>query len=183
MSREDNVQVFDDTMYLCEKEEVLKQAIWASIAAQKFYREGEYIPGEIVHRNEPAKVIVSKKRSFEAASAYPGKKVMVHNFASASNPGGGVIHGASAQEEALCRCSTLYPCLITQEMWDEFYMPHRLQMDPLHNDDCIYTPNVVVIKTDTSEPKLMKAKDWYQVEDPNTGAVGFMHKQFLTKAN
>ena len=56
----------------------------------------------------PAKVIVSKKRSLEAASAYKDLNVCVHNFASASNPGGGVTRGANAQEECLCRCSSLF---------------------------------------------------------------------------
>ncbi len=88
------------------------------------------------------------KKSYEAAAAYKGQKVCVHNFASASNPGGGVERGASAQEECLCRCSGLYFCLTAQEMWDGFYKPHRNAGDPIHNDDIIYTPNVTVFKTD-----------------------------------
>lgn len=34
---------------------------------------------------------------------------------------------------------------------------------PVHKDDCIYTPGVVVIRTDTAVPELMKEKDWYEV--------------------
>ena len=89
---------------------------------------------------------------------------MVHNFASATNPGGGVVKGSSAQEECLCRCSTLYFCLSTKEMMDGFYNPHRAAKDPIHNDDIIYTPGVIVFKTDTSEPMLMSEKDWYSVD-------------------
>ena len=87
----------------------------------------------------------------------------VHNFASASNPGGGVTRGANAQEECLCRCSSLYFCLNTSEMWSGFYQPHRYAQNPLHNDDIIYTPNVTVFKTDTADPKLMAERDWYEV--------------------
>ena len=44
------------------------------------------------------------------------------NFASARNAGGGFINGAKAQEEDLCRCSGLYPCLVSQH---EYYAANR----------------------------------------------------------
>ena len=113
---------------------------------------------------EAAKVIVSKKRSYEAAENYKGCKVAVHNFASASNPGGGVVRGASAQEECLCRCSDLYFCLNIREMWDGVYQPHRDARDLIHNDDIIHTPAVTVFKTDTADPVLMPESDWYDVD-------------------
>ena len=42
-------------------------------------------------------------------------------------------------------------------------MPHRRAQDPVHNDDCIYTPEVIVMKSDTSSPELMRPDDWYSV--------------------
>ena len=48
-------------------------------------------------------------------------------------------------------------------MWNKFYGPNRRQQNPLHKDDCIYTPGVLVFKSDTSYPKLLPEKNWYSV--------------------
>lgn len=164
MGREDNVKVFRDTENLCKNNMKIKDSIKNSVMHQKLILEKDTIakPEKNVY-SEPTQIIVSKKRSFEAGSAYRDYNVCVHNFASASNPGGGVVNGANAQEECLCRCSSLYFCLNTQEMWDGFYKPHRMAHDPIHNDDIIYTPDVVVFKIDTATPRLMEEEDWYEV--------------------
>lgn len=165
MGREENKIIFEHTEKLCKTNETLMESIQNSIANQKMIPESEELSsGSLKIYDTPAKVVVSKKRSFEAASAYQGKKVLVLNFASATNPGGGVERGASAQEECLCRCSGLFFCLKTEEMHEKFYKPHRDAHDPIHNDDIIYTPKVTVFKTDTAEPKLMEEKDWYEVD-------------------
>jgi uncharacterized protein (TIGR02452 family) len=61
------------------------------------------------------------------------------NFASARNPGGGFINGAKAQEEDIARCSGLYPCLLTQPM---YYETNRSQSSLLYTDHLIYSPKV-----------------------------------------
>lgn len=165
--RAKNVEVFEDTIKLIQENSRLQKAVQTSINSQRFYLQKEdYNFTENGKREKPAEIVVSKKRSFEAASAYAkeGKKVCVLNFASSVNPGGGVKHGASAQEECLCRCSTLYPCLTTKKLWDEFYMPHRALHNALYNDDCIYTPSVCVVKSDLSVPERMQESDWYNVD-------------------
>ncbi len=164
MAREDNQNIFKDTERQCRENPRLKSSIKASVAAQRLITEGAEMQRPSLSRfDKPMKVVVSKKRSYEAAQGYAGGSVAVHNFASASNPGGGVTSGASAQEECLCRCSTLYFCLNTPAMWGGFYTPHRNEHNPLHNDDIIYTPKVTVFKTDTSFPETMPEKDWYDV--------------------
>ncbi len=165
MGREENISVFLDTERLCKSNERLKRGIGNSTVLQELILESDEVPVQKKDLyDEPARVTVSKKRSFEAAEGYKGNKVSVHNFASASNPGGGVVKGSSAQEECLCRCSGLYFCLNTPEMWNGFYTPHRNQHDPLHNDDIIYTPGVTVFKSDTAVPKLVPEDKWYDVD-------------------
>lgn len=171
MAREENVLIFQDTERVVKSNARLSETIKKSTRNQKLILEQDEVCevlGDVDSKRnrykDKARVIVSKKRSFEAASAYSGKKVCVHNFASATTPGGGVLKGSSAQEECLCRCSTLYFNLNTPAMWDGFYSPHREVKNPVHNDDCIYTPGVVVIKSDTASPKLLSEKDWFSVD-------------------
>ena len=141
------------------------ESVKKATVSQKLILEGDLLdPQNKNLYEESAKVIVSKKRSLEAASGYKGQHVVVHNFASATNPGGGVVHGANAQEECLCRCSGLYFSLNSPAMWDGFYKPHRDAQDSIHNDDIIYTPGVTVFKTDTAIPQLMTESDWYDVD-------------------
>ena len=134
-----NIDIFEDTAKLCRTNVRLRKSIAQSRQTQKFTGESEDVP--CVHRNvfaDRARIVVSQKRTLEAAQAYAGSKVAVLNFASASNPGGGVATGAGAQEECICRCSTLYCCLTDQRMRKLFYEPHRRQKNSLHTDDCIY---------------------------------------------
>lgn len=165
MGRVENVTVFKDTERLCKTNPKISESVKKATASQKLILEGDTLADQKKDIYEdPAKVVVSKKRTYEAAAGYKGQHVTVHNFASASNPGGGVVNGASAQEECLCRCSGLYFNLNTRAMWDGFYQPHRDAHDPIHNDDIIYTPSVTVFKTDTAMPELMPESDWYDVD-------------------
>lgn len=165
MGRDENVTVFKDTERLCKTNPKLSESVKKATASQKLILEGDTLADQKKDIYEdPAKVVVSKKRTYEAAAGYKGQHVAVHNFASASNPGGGVVNGASAQEECLCRCSGLYFNLNTRAMWDGFYQPHRDAHDPIHNDDIIYTPGVTVFRTDTAMPELMPESDWYDVD-------------------
>lgn len=142
-SKEENIKIFNDTISKCVK--TLYESTDKCIAEQKFYIN-EPVPETADRFEEPAKVLVTKSSSFDAARKY--NNVAVLNFASATNPGGGVTRGSNAQEECLCRCSNLYLALACDEAMDKFYTPHREHLGPLHNDDIIYTPNVTIIKSD-----------------------------------
>lgn len=160
-----NAQIFSDTEQRYKTDSTLIQSIKESINSQVFIDENVLIAKSMKKGCKKAKIIVSGKRSLEAAEIYvkQGKKVCVLNFASATNPGGGVVNGSSAQEECICRCTTLYPCLNTQEMWNKFYLPHRRANNLLYNNDCIYTPNVSVFKSDINSPEPLAKEDWWKV--------------------
>ena len=79
---------------------------------------------------------IAARRLVEAESV---ADLVLLNFASARHPGGGFITGAKAQEEDLCRCSALYPCLMTQR---EYYDANRNDESTLYTDHLIYSPNV-----------------------------------------
>lgn len=87
MGREENVLIFQDTERLSKTNGKLNADLKASASGQKLILETDALekPNLNIY-DEPAKVIVSKKRTFEAAKAYRDNKVAVHNFASASNP-------------------------------------------------------------------------------------------------
>ena len=168
MSRFENIAVFEDTVSVCEKSSRLIESIKTSRKTQIFIGEGEPLSdaSKTPRFEKEAEIIISKKRTFEAAQDYAklGEKVAVLNFASSTNPGGGVVNGAGAQEECLCRISTLYFTLDTDENWTRFYNPHRKARTPLHNDDILYTKNITVFKSDTTSPKLLHEKEWYDVD-------------------
>lgn len=167
--RAERVKIFEDTMRLCVTDRSLVDAVTFSRQNQQIIVEGAEVPTASPVYDLPAKVWVSHKRSLEAAEQYRDQKVCVLNFASATNAGGGVTKGSNAQEEAICRCSTLYPCISDEKVTDRFHNKHRSalrsgQMTALYNDDCIYTPRVIVFKSDTDQPQLLSEEFWYEVD-------------------
>lgn len=161
--KEQLTEIFNETMILCCEDRELQAMITHSVNRQKVILEGDEVVCPEKKFEKPAKIIVSQKRTLEAAKAYADNKVCVHNFASFKHPGGGVERGAVAQEESICRISTLFSCLTAPNAIKMFYQPHRKMNHPLGNDDCIYTPSVTVIKTDTACPEELYRHDWYEV--------------------
>ena len=160
-----NAEIFRDTEHRYKSASELIAIVQESTQNQVFIPEKSVVNFTEQPKTDKAKIVVSGKRSLEAAEEYAkqGKKVCVLNFASSTNPGGGVVNGSSAQEECICRCTTLYPCLNNNDLWTSFYAPHRKAANPLYNNDCIYTPDVCVFKSDTNFPEPLPKDEWWKV--------------------
>ena len=172
-TREDLMRVFEDTEQWYRENAELKASIQASIQGTEFYAEGD-TPSVPDVRYEKTTISVNKYRSLETAMFYRRKftnaRIGIHNFASATNPGGGVRKGSRAQEEALCRCTTLLPVLETGENRKRFYQFHRNRRDSVYTAACLYTPDILAIKTDSEIPSRLKRDNW-QVFDVLTMAA------------
>lgn len=86
--------------------------------------------------------------------------VLVLNFANPFTPGGGVANGARAQEEELCRRSTLYASL-TSDAARAFYMDNKVKGGSVFTHGALLSPCVDVFR-DT---------DGSLMEEPFTVAV------------
>lgn len=85
--------------------------------------------------------------SFQAAKELYSQNsdILVLNFANPVHPGGGVYLGAIAQEEDLCRKSTLLKSLESENA-KAYYDFHRKLNSPLSSDYMILSPKVEVFR-------------------------------------
>lgn len=177
--RQKLVEAFKDTQRLYRQNILLSKAIQDAKATTKLYEEDDY-PDILGSPEADGTIAVTKHKSFEAAISihadHPLWKIAVLNFASATNPGGGVRTGSSAQEESLCRCSTLYPTLTQEWLWQAYYGKNRDAHDNLHTDACIYSPGIVICKTDETYPERMAEKDWVSVDVISCAAPNLRRK-------
>jgi len=163
MGQFENVRVFEDTQSLISSNPVLRGSVERSAALQMVYPEDCTMAVPETGRYGTTGVVLCPHRTFEAASKLKGRTAVL-NFASFTCPGGGVAYGSPAQEESLCRVSTLYPCLTDERMMEGFYRPHFNVMSDMFNADLIFTPGVTVFKTDSDSPELMPEDRWFQAD-------------------
>ena len=162
------IDIFQDTMGWCESDQELAEAVKNAKRNAVVYEEDKYPEMKGACPFHETEITVTHHRSFEAAmklrEEFGDAKIAVHNFASATNPGGGVTRGSTAQEECLCRCSTLYPVLSSRNLWSKYYGFHRSRHDSRYTDACIYSPGIRIIKTDENFPERMPKEDWITVD-------------------
>ncbi len=105
------------------------------------------------HESPVVRVVdaTSQVEAGNLASVDDDRHIALLNFASARNPGGGFVNGAKAQEEDLCRCSGLYPCLLRAP---GYYEANRRQRSLLYSDHVIFSPKVPFFKITSVGPFL-----------------------------
>ena len=162
--REQNIRVFFDTENWMRSTEKLRRAVRRSRQGSRLILPEEEIvltPGKA---DRAGIISVTEERTGQAvrrlAGEFPQSRICILNFASATTPGGGVRHGSSAQEESLCRISTLYGVLPDPVYREAFYEFHRKLADPRYTDACIYTPDIVICKSDTAVPERLPEEEW-----------------------
>jgi len=161
-------EIFEDTESVVRGSGYLWSAVEETTKGSKVYFEGDEIDISFAKKDGKGKIVVSGKRSFEAASDMRKNdaegRIGVLNFASSTHPGGGVRSGAGAQEESLCRCSTLAFTLENPKFEESYYLKHVLCNGMMGSDDLIYSPDVVVIKSDDDYPALIPENGWFKVD-------------------
>ena len=164
MNQQKNVQIFQDTMDLINTDPALRESTETAKKNTFLYAHNP----EIIQRTRPsahaAKKSVTKERTIECAlrlSKETSGRTAALNFASPKHPGGGVANGASAQEEAICRITNLYPCLCAMRDKNIFY--DTKQKSP-YTDKVLYSRDITVIKSDEDEPVLLAENERIKID-------------------
>jgi len=136
-----NKQKNSEVIYLSEHEIQL-------LYAQEEFEDRRFL--------DECQIRVTNRDSFEAAREIQEEisnveeNVLVLNFANATHPGGGVRRGANAQEEDLCRKSTLLFSLESDEASD-YYTSHKKYKEIIASHGMLISPNVEIIKDSNYE--------------------------------
>lgn len=175
------LELFRRTMILCKEDAEIIEKIEKSKRETDIGDFKDVVCSDIT--SEKMTCLVTRHKTFGAAlklkQMFPEDRVAALNFASPVQPGGGAIFGYQAQEEYLCRCSTLYSCLNTKELWEKYYLANRFGSTRRYNDVCIFTPNVVVFRTDDSYMDFIPREEWAEI-DMITAAAPSLNSNDLT---
>lgn len=148
-----NIAVANETIKItaegCYEKEGKKIALpecdYSAVTVYSPEKGAELVSKTVIPDAPMCKITVTTEDSFGAAGRFENPFVM--NFANAHCPGGGFRLGANAQEEALCRCSTLYAS-ITSDGAKEMYVHNNTHINPVESDYMLYSPHVCVFRDD-----------------------------------
>lgn len=162
--------VWHETEHVLKTDILCRQSIEDSRERTIFYPETDVIYPNMKEKTGnkvPKNVTVSEWDTFTAASKLSYKydeKIAVLNFANAYHPGGGVTIGARAQEEDLCRVSTLYPVLATKENVERYYGRHSKNFTAYGTSDILYSPDIFVFRFSDDEYTFRTPDEFLNVD-------------------
>ena len=178
MNRRDLIACFEDTQRIIH--EALHEETQRLRNATRLYGPGFQARSRRT-KSAGSPIEVREDTTFHCAGQYGDGHTAVLNLANAYRPGGGVVSGAMAQEECLCRSSNLYNSLTQPEMMERYYRWNRANTDFLGTDAVIYSPGVRVFKSDDAVPVPLDtpftvdvltcaAPELYQLREPMPAA-------------
>lgn len=174
MNKEDLIRMVNDTLEKCNG----KYDWMISDAVNVFYDE-KYFKVDVIKKfTSNIKVNMLKKTTVDAIIENSDKVYAVLNFASAKHPGGGVLKGTVAQEEALARASSLYPVI---KNCDEFY---TTTYSSYYTDKIIYSKPIYVFKNDYGQDVEPVECDVITCAAPNYSFCNFnlgVHMKVMTE--
>lgn len=166
--------IFKETYAACTKVPELRGSTFRS-GMHSYVKEG-HMP----KRLGECRILVSQKKTVHAAIDMCKRteaRVGVLNFASGTRPGGGVVEGSMAQEESICRCTNLYPCLKLFE--SSFYKTNISSNSNLYTDECIYTPDVIIFRRDDEEFSWIPKDKWKKIDVVSCAAPNLRFEPYI----
>ncbi|MCD8036606.1 MAG: TIGR02452 family protein [Clostridiales bacterium] len=177
MRKKKNIEILEDTLNILDKGCYEKEGQYVKLqfTSEQMKKALVYLPNDIASlradkescfpsaenqtqevkctfscENEDALELAQKKYQELKISGEASPKVLVLNLASATQSGGQTRNGASAQEEDLCRRTSLLLSL-ESESAKKYYDYNNALKTRMGSDAVIISPNVEVIKDSSSE--------------------------------
>ena len=160
MQPQDNIEVFHETRKFIESNRKLKMLTLTAVEQTAIMEGGFCSTKQPVYSDMKISVEEVPTLTVARRLADEGLKVAALYFANPIEPGGGVLRGANAQEEYLCRASNLWYCLKSEKV-DDYYQRHKAMVEGekgriVGTDRIIYSPWVTIFREDQ---KIAEAKE------------------------